>query len=323
MAFQTLQLILCVGLVASAAHGQMNEDMATMPDLSIHDEQAELLATINGLDMTTVTVPDVSVHYDQVVSPETFTFNENVAWATRSLLRPEETLGNAVIMYGYESRSACDDTAVRDMDIPAALAVQPHLDSIDAGWGGPALPYSVTLFETIADACEAQEVVQMLANTSVRDIIRLSTDYAGLEEANRILADRNSMQVLPTTWSAAAGPDAAWINAYRELGAASGVEHLAIPGFLPFDSGTAVNFALEVGEIGEANGDSLIFSVGRLPGVGRGLEMWAFCAEVGQCFGHQADASFVSSHFAGLVSGYRNNVPSASPLTLPPAAPDG
>ena len=323
MAFWTLQAVFSITLAASAAHGQTNDDVMRLPDLSVHSNQADVLTAIDGLKIMHATMPDVSVRYDQVVSPETFTFNENVAWAVRSFLRPKETLGNAVVMYGYEFNSACVESALPTLDTPAVLAVQPRIDTAGTGQVTPTFLYSVTLYETVADACDARKVVQALVNASAGEAINLKDVGTDLERESAILAKNLSMQVVPFIWSPSVRSDTARTSAYSELEAAVGDRHIAIPGYLPVDTATAASFALEIGEIEKANEDTLIFTVGRIPGAGKGLELWAFCAEVGQCFGHQADDSFTSSHFAGVVNSNLEIAPyEDTPIVLPAEAED-
>lgn len=309
MTFRTLYALLFAMLAASTAQGQMNDNLVPVPDVSAQFDQASLLAAFDGFEMVTASAPAISVHYEQVVSPETFTFNESVAWAVQSFRRPKETLGRAVVLYGYDFNSACDVSTARNLAIPAVLAIQPHVDT-----AGPTLPYSVTLYETVDEACDAREVVQELANTFTRWILSNDT---GLENADTDLANYLSMYVTPFSWSAASASDTAQFNAYSQR-SPEGERPITIPGYLPVDTSTAASFAREISEIVVANDDSLIFSVGRLPGAGRGLEMWAFCADVDQCFGHQADGSFTSSHFAGFIDSNFENVVSQDPQSMQP-----
>lgn len=173
---------------------------------------------------------DSAVTYSGVVSPETFTFNDNVAWAVKSLRRPDRALGKAVIMYGYGATSVCEESPqARKVDTHAALAVQ-RPDR----WNSPL--FSVMFYETVEHACKV------------------------------------------------------WKNPY--------IWAKRIPGY-PAGNDTTRNFEDVIDEIhgdGSIHYDSFIFSVGRLPNIGRGHEIWAFCDDIGQCLGHKDDTSFVFDH---------------------------
>ena len=316
MAFRTLHALFSVMLVASAAHGEMDDDVVTVPDLIAHHDQADLPTMIGNFDLMTTGRSDIAVSYDQVVSPETFTFNENFTWALRSLRRPKETLGNAVIMYGYGFNSVCEVPEVQNQGTPAALVVQPHF--VTTNQVNPASPYSVTFYKTVADACNAAEVVQRLADVSAQELFERWESGTDLVNITAALAELLSQHVEPIAWPDTAGSDAAKIMDHN----AQTPTIDAIPGYLPVDAVTAARFAHEIGEIDEAKEASLIFSVGRLPAAGRGLELWAFCGKVDQCFGHEADGSFASSHFAGIVINNPANGLSVSPLIEQPSGPD-
>lgn len=140
----------------------------------------------------------------RVVSPETFTIRENLAWGVQLLLWPE-TLENAVIMYGYNLDSAC---AVIDDDQLLAR-VQPSDNENESGQS-----YTVRFFQETTAACDTT------SNTSTLEV----------------------------------------------------------------DDEIATMFAEMVARAVEANNESLygddsdlLFSVGRLPGIEEGLEMWTFC----------------------------------------------
>lgn len=315
MPFRTLQALFPAVLAVSAAHGQMNAGV-TVPDVSVDYNQSDFSTLVDEFDVMHKMA--TSVRYGEVVSPETFTLHENVAWAVRSLLRPEETLGNAVIMYGYDFSSACDNPEVRGLNTPAVLAVQPSVDSA-FDQVEPSSMYSVTLYETVADACNARRVVQMLANTF--SAWEQSNDTAA-KDANEFLAERLSKNVKSVSWPVAAGSDTDRITTYSNLDAALGNQSITILGYLPVETGTAASFAQEIGEIENSSDASLIFSVGRLPVVEKGIELWAFCAEVGPCFGHQNDKGYTSSHFAGLVNSDFEKAVVDNPQILMPAAAD-
>ena len=100
----------------------------------------------------------VVVHYDQVVLPETFTFGENFAWAVRSFLAPEETLSNAVFMYGYRFDTACGVNFGQDTDTPAALAVRSGSGSDGEGEVLPVIePYNSVTNACIADSANEMD----------------------------------------------------------------------------------------------------------------------------------------------------------------------
>ncbi len=315
MAFRTLQALLSVTLAASAAHGQVIE--TKVPDAAAQYNRSDLSEVAAAFNWITELEPVVYVHYKQMISPETFTFNENVAWALQSLWWPDETLGKAVIMYGYDFNSACDASAARNLDTPAALAIQVPLDSADVD---PVK--SVTLYEDVSDACDAREVVQQLAKTYISSSF---SEDAGLEDANEGLANFLLTDVRAVSWSPVSGSGDAAIDDSELLELVAAEEgRTVIPGYLPVDTSTAVSIADKIAEIERANGDSMIFSVGRLPGVGRGIEMWAFCADVAQCLGHQTDTIFASGRFAGFVDSNLDSAPSQSPQSMQPAeGPDG
>ena len=254
MVFRILQAYFAVVLAASAAHGQVVEDKPTPPE--------------------------ISVHYGQVISPETFSFNENVAWAVRSLLRPEETLGKAVVMYGYPVDHACDVDPQQIPDVPAALALPLRSSTDDVVWADLDRPYSVTLYKTAGDACGALDFAKRLANIESNTL-------------NSITGQRQSDQITFVSWYAG-----------LRAPAAAGEVLITIPGFLPVDNDTAASFARELRKIeaGKETNSSLLFSVGKLPGAGEGLELWAFCDEAERCLGHEADDIFVARNFAGIVN---------------------
>ena len=272
MTLRTQPLFFAVAFAASTAHGQDAPGMA------------DVLSSATA------------VHYDRVISPETFTFKEDLAWAVRSLLRPEETLGNAIIMYGYDFTNACAAAEDRNLDTPVAHVAPPQLDQIneiDLGGQTNGL-YAVTLYETIHDACLNEEIVQSLAN------------QAAIEMFNRYGSDDTA---LPPTIRAA-WADATGASSYLSALVAAGrvpenvIVHSSVgyedavmfvrewvPGYIPVELQTVEMFSQEIAQIQTANRpvQPLLFSVGRLPGAGSGFELWAFCDEPGQvnrCLGH-------------------------------------
>ena len=91
--------------------------------------------------------PKQMVKFESVVSPETFTLVENLAWGARTILYPEK-FENTVVMYGYGPKDVCNDK-IKFSDATAAIAV-----SLSQGTASP--PYKIAFYETVDNACNGE-----------------------------------------------------------------------------------------------------------------------------------------------------------------------
>ena len=263
------------------------------------------------------------VAYENVVSPENFGLLEAAVWGVAAVANPEETLGDAVIMYAYDSEATCsnlEQRATMDGAAEAGMAVSfAAVPRTAIGYAAElgmiasfaAVPRTAVSFaavpRTVMDGAAEPDVVGSSSNVPATSAegqtwaTQAGVMFHGPVESacNLIDVHRDRAAGLAAHYVELVGNGYAMAEDGNTMTEADDLEALvrdieALGVEIELvDYETIARMEEVVSEIGLTTDDgtpaSAILSVGRLDWGNRGNEIWAFCGEPAMgryCFGH-------------------------------------